>query len=748
MSKIRKLGCNPPSRLYLAKAAKEKDPQIRWMLKQKTCIGLLNSYGTSYEGWRRFESYIYDQALAIMAFTAAGRLDDARSLINALKRFQSPFGGWIKCYAPIGPFYLRRKGCERGVENGPIVMVLAALNYYEAKTKDKGYRPMARLIINWLKRFIHLDEPYFGAMGHPVRRIGYGGDGRRIPINIGTKTRVSTEDNQVYYSAMLYRGIINNDRSLIQHANRAYKYLEKRTWLPGNVFSRGYRDYEMCSNPQSTGALTLSPRFKKSLNWFFRPNSTRVKIKGRRISIEGVSSCREDIPNCKQLFVGFGETARLALAYYSVGNNRKGNYFLNQVRKTVQSNGSVLYSVSRASPIWPCNYQRESLSATAWYYLAKRRINPFAPFKINRRMQRKFGIIRNTCPPLNKAALRKISKVRDKQIRWLLRQKNCMGLLSSYKGTGKWNKPTSHTYDQAVAIIALTAAGRLDDARSIIDALQRLQTSDGGLLSCYSAFPANADTGPVAWVLMALNFYEKKTGDRRYKNMANRIVGWLNRMRYLNGHHKGALKFSTTVDKNRKIVISVEHNHDAYSAFYYRGLLNKDKRLIGYANNIKSFLHNHTWLSAKVFSRGYRDYEMCTDTQSWGVLSLGKSYQDALKWLLHLRNSTRNKKRRIDGFSFCRENLVKRSKRAEYCGKLFVWLEGTLGVAAAFYSVGNKKMGDYFFRQVTKAVRPSGGVPYTISSGKKRWPCHYPYESAASTALYYLVKRKINPFHP
>lgn len=340
------------------------------------------------------------------------------------------------------------------------------------------------------------------------------------------------------------------------------------------------------------------------------------------------------------------------------------------------------------------------------------------------------------------------------QINWLKSQIGNTGLVDSFKDDGTDN---AYLYDQAVAAIAFTEAGETCKAQGIFKTLASLQNTDGSWKTCYSAESGSAcesyvHTGPIAWVVMALNYYEVKTGDKQFGSMADKAINWMDTIIVDSGEAQGALKYGEGFSQ-----VSAEHNHDAYSAYFYRG--QKDK-----AEEIKKFLIQELWApslesdgpyhNVSVFWRGFNDFAWCTDPQSWGVLALGADYVKSLEWLDsngYGYGSTKNTKQEVDGFSFCTEDInPPNGVNPNFCGKSFVWLEGTEGVAAAYYSIGGKEKGDYYHSQTTKVVSTGGGVPYTVSDASDpiKWPCNWPHESASSTAWYYFNEMKINPFKP
>ncbi len=186
----------------------------------------------------------------------------------------------------------------------------------------------------------------------------------------------------------------------------------------------------------------------------------------------------------------------------------------------------------------------------------------------------------------------------QEQIDWIIDQQNLStGLVDSYESG---DDDEAWIYDQALAIIALTKAGELDRARMILDKMEFLQLdNDGCWYEGYQAEDATAInqqciTGPIAWVVIGINFYERQTGDSSYAAMAGDALGCLDTMRNENEADEwyGSLKFSTAAPDT---LISTEHNVDAYSAYYWRGILDSDNSYIAKANLVLDYLRTEMW---------------------------------------------------------------------------------------------------------------------------------------------------------
>jgi hypothetical protein len=353
----------------------------------------------------------------------------------------------------------------------------------------------------------------------------------------------------------------------------------------------------------------------------------------------------------------------------------------------------------------------------------------------------------------------------QEQIDWICAQQDlhATGLVDSYEN---YSDDEAWIYDQALAIIALTNAGELVRARMVLDELQDLQLANGAWYEGYHAADATKInskhvTGPIAWVVMGINYYERRTGDSNYAAVAARALGWMDTMRNTNPANEryGSLNFSNL----DLVTISTEHNVDAYSAYYWRGILDSNSSYLAKADLVLDYLRTEMWAPStdsndihdvNIFWEGWANFSYSTDPQSWVVLSLGpigpdgEDFAASLDWLWSaLYGNTRTVQDYnasvldVEGF---------KSGTGEATD--YVWVEATDGVASAYYSVGDNARGDFFHSEMARTAA-SGGLVHSFCEVDPeiiRWPENLRHEHLASVAWYYYneVTPKINPFQP
>jgi hypothetical protein len=351
------------------------------------------------------------------------------------------------------------------------------------------------------------------------------------------------------------------------------------------------------------------------------------------------------------------------------------------------------------------------------------------------------------------------------QVEWLKNQQDLhtSGLVDSYEGDGT-NR--AYLYDQGLAIIAFTEANEISRAKMVLDKIAQLQDAGGGWYECFNANDPVAvtpgfqqyNTGPISWMVIAINFYEVKTGDPNYSVMARNALSQLETLilEDANDEACGAVKYCAGPDCVIPNAISSEHNHDAFSAFYWRGILDSNDLFLQRAGGILDYLRGEMWAPSlssnsihdvNIFWRGFADFEYCTDNQSWGILSLGplgpdsEEFHKSTEWLLFSQwGNTRNIQdfndsvQNVDGFKSCTNQL-----------EPYIWLEGTEGVAAAFYKICENSLGDYYHSQTSRVVSANGGIPHTFSEIDPaiiRWPDNYRLNSGIGFPVIFLLQRR------
>jgi hypothetical protein len=240
----------------------------------------------------------------------------------------------------------------------------------------------------------------------------------------------------------------------------------------------------------------------------------------------------------------------------------------------------------------------------------------------------------------------------------------------------------SWTYDNAVTAVGLLMQGRTESARTILSALQRLTNTDGSIAFSFQinslAVDARVRTGTVAWAGYAMAYYQSVTGDTSFQATAEKISAYLKTLQLASGSLKGGPDVSW---------VSTEHNIDAY--FFYRQLyrITNNTAYQTTANRIKNSLLTNHWVSTRTggnFLQGIGDNTPSLDANSWGALFLN-AIGDTAK-ANQAMQFVESKFKNTQTISGSRNKMTGYSPDS---AKKTVWLEGTLGVAAAYQRMGN-----------------------------------------------------------
>jgi hypothetical protein len=214
-------------------------------------------------------------------------------------------------------------------------------------------------------------------------------------------------------------------------------------------------------------------------------------------------------------------------------------------------------------------------------------------------------------------------------------------------------------YDNAVAAIALVACDRTSHAAQIGDAILAALARDrywhdGRLRNGYLAGPAGSgpvklagwwdakqniwvedryqagsDTGNMAWAMLALLALDRATGDRRYRNGAARIGGWVRQWRGKSGpggFTGGA--FGHEPNPSVNLWKSTEHNTDLVAAFRGLAQASGDKSWLADAGAAEDFVRAMWQPQCGCFAVGTTDDgatpnpTLALDAQIWPLLAI------------------------------------------------------------------------------------------------------------------------------
>lgn len=306
-----------------------------------------------------------------------------------------------------------------------------------------------------------------------------------------------------------------------------------------------------------------------------------------------------------------------------------------------------------------------------------------------------------------------------------------IGLVDSYRED---NVNRSYVYDNALAAIASMAMGNFGLAKEILDTLcnEVYNTVQGVPFESYTYSDLSGNGGGIAycgnsaWLLQALNIYQKLTSSKIYYVTQKRLADFL---LTLQDPIDGSLRGSP-YDYWK----STEHNIIAYVALRNFGYLNSYSYYLSKADKIKNFLQSPAVWDGIRFNRGPYDRTRIIDVQALGVLLFGSNYSSALGWSeANLKLSKPFQGKVVTGFDF-NDDLDT------------VWLEGTLQAALAYYRLNNITKSNFYYNEACKTIQSDGSVVLATNRGtaSEYWIMEV-WRAIAPTAWLIFYSLKFNP---
>jgi hypothetical protein len=247
---------------------------------------------------------------------------------------------------------------------------------------------------------------------------------------------------------------------------------------------------------------------------------------------------------------------------------------------------------------------------------------------------------------------------------------------------------TTWTYDAALDILAMLAAGDTDRALRVGTALLDLQEPDGRFRNAYRSgrpLDAGTATGNQAWAGIALLRLGEASGASRYRFAAESAAEWiaetqLGRLGYTGGVSATGATFGWK---------STEHNTDAFALFGGLGWRQLADSAEAFVASMFTGGHFITGTTEDGVSPNPRPVPL--DAQTWPVLALGRQYAGALSW-------ARTELDIDGGVSYSDADTSA------------VWLEGTAGLALACDDAA-------LLDRVWASQLPDGGIPAASRDG-------------------------------
>jgi hypothetical protein len=292
-------------------------------------------------------AYTYDNALAILAFLAAGDPASAAGILDAYGAIGAePGGGFLHRYRASdgGPAY----GLLRVGHNGTLLQAMAL---YRLESGDGAYDALALGIAGYLLAQQDSDGGLFGAAGVSWK---------------------STENNLGAYVALHNAGTVLGVPELVAKAELVRDFLIAECW-DGTRFLTGEGDPMIVTDVQALGALVLGSAYGNGATWVEDHTLTTQRYKGRKeVTGFGLNTDRDT--------VWTEGTLQQALAFLVAGDLERAETYRREAEKLFQSSGGFWQASNTGTTGFGESFRRwQAAAPTAWYVFLASQDNVLAP---------------------------------------------------------------------------------------------------------------------------------------------------------------------------------------------------------------------------------------------------------------------------------------------------------------------------------------------------------------------------------
>jgi hypothetical protein len=329
------------------------------------------------------QSYIYDQALAVIAFSKHGDQKSAQNLLLALSKLQRKDGSLYFSYYLNGESPYPIEGDKRYA--GAIAWVALAAITYQSSFKSKQFISFNSKILEYLAsemRATSIDGKKLKAL-------------RFAPSNIQSTAwneseTAALEHNLDAYSAFLHYSQINKDTKWKKHTNELKDFIltmwdssRSHFWSGANLKDGAINKQELYLDNQTWTLLALDEGILGTLK---AKDALAFNCDQFYVEHEGVVGFMDSKPTrrpASSKFIWSEGSAGQILAMNKVSKlhqeeiackGMKTAVFTTNMKKMKKEDGGIAYATSTPNKDFTT---ASSVAGTVWYYFASNNINPF-----------------------------------------------------------------------------------------------------------------------------------------------------------------------------------------------------------------------------------------------------------------------------------------------------------------------------------------------------------------------------------
>ena len=337
----------------------ESTAAMSWLTSQNQVKGpkmAIQSYEVDSSNPLDGVCFVYDQAVAAIAYVAGGQTNNAQKVLKNLQNWQQGSGSFYTAHwCGSGGIW------EYNQHVGPTIWVAMAAKKYSLATGDSQFEAMGNAAIAWSLQFQQAD----------------GGVNGGVDFNGNTVGWASTEHNQDVYAALMDYGGYDTE------AAGVYSFLTTVVWdATESRFCTGRGDTWNAMDVNPWGILALGAGFAGSMAYIdanHRSSSVCPGVDGydfdANVPYPWGSSCTWSGVGPDDVW--FEGTAFVAAAHNLLGDTAAADYVLSQIVIKQSGNGGIPYSCNGScNQLWTMS-SFNSVAATGWFVIAANRKNPF-----------------------------------------------------------------------------------------------------------------------------------------------------------------------------------------------------------------------------------------------------------------------------------------------------------------------------------------------------------------------------------
>jgi hypothetical protein len=329
------------------------------------------------------QSYIYDQALAIIAFSKSGDQKSAKELLTSLNYLQRKDGSLYFSYYLNGKSPYPEEGDKRFA--GAIAWVALAAVTYQQQFKTTEFLTFNANILKYLSSQLKTAN----LNGKMITALRFSPSD--IPETAWNETEIAAlEHNLDAYSAFLHFAQINKDKKAQIISDELKEFIlsmwnesGSHFWSGANLKTGVINKEELYLDNQTWSLLALNEQILKGLN---PKQALALNCESFLVEHEGIFGFMDTKPSNRPSqfkFVWSEGSLGQILAIKKLNKHHKGEFvckgleadsLLKNIGKMKQKDGGIAYATTTDNPDFTSS---SSVAGTAWYYFAANNINPF-----------------------------------------------------------------------------------------------------------------------------------------------------------------------------------------------------------------------------------------------------------------------------------------------------------------------------------------------------------------------------------